>query len=88
MNVERLTTASRLARHLSRAHEATREAEQRICDEVSESLTRALGGIDLRTLGERPEPRFRAPRPRKPRRPAATDLPGQLRLPFGEEVKK
>lgn len=64
------------------------DQDQRIADEVSESLTRALGGIDLRMLGDRPEPRFRAPRPRKPRRPAATDLPGQLRLPFGEEVKE
>jgi hypothetical protein len=64
------------------------DQDQRIAEEVSESLTRALGGIDLRALGERPEPRFRAPRPRKPRRPAATDLPGQLRLPFGEEVRE
>jgi hypothetical protein len=64
------------------------DQDQWIADKVSESLTRALGGIDLRTLGDRPEPRFRAPRPRRPRRPAATDLPGQLRLPFGEEVKE
>ncbi len=64
------------------------DQDQRIADEVSESLTRALGRIDLRTLGDRPEPRFRAPRPRKPRRPAATDLPGQMRLPFGEEAKE
>jgi hypothetical protein len=61
------------------------DQDQRIAEEVGESLTRALGGVDLRALGEQPEPRFRGRRPRKPRRPAATDLPGQLRLPFAGE---
>jgi hypothetical protein len=62
-----------------------RDEEQWIADEVSAGLTRALAGIDRAALGDRPEPRFRAARPRKPRRPAQTDLPGQLRLPFAGE---
>ena len=62
-----------------------REQFQRLAAKEEESLTRALGGIDLRAHGERPEPRFRGERPTKPRRPTTTDLPGQLRLPFAGE---
>lgn len=59
----------------------------RIAEEVSEQLTRALGHIDLGALarGGRPEPRFGKKRERKPRRSPATTLPGQRLFPFAAE---
>ena len=67
------------------------DKSQRIAGEVSKLLTRALAGIDIYSFGaahDRPEPRFSARRPSKPRNPARPDLPGQLRFPFADEVQE